>query len=697
MNNNIGSNDAVSSQRASSIGGGGSSEASSSSAGLPLLDQKVAACSEFLKGIVGQSPTTSPEQIFFQVSALLAIEPNTFDIAVVKFLTENPHEKVTLKQILTVYENALSLPGYETLSRESEVIRHNLDSSFHAVDWLPLESVHSKASSSSASSSAGSTESLTGRESDVDKPNPVEVEEKERIMETLIDIADKGENSVSKKRTFTGLFKTGYHISPKDGYRYVDMLRLFSKVHVVPEAVLYMINRSSKEDLPKIFNIISRFEATYLVHAKPPSESVLENIQITKLLLKVGVGERFEEELIQYLQDGGEDNIVRRTQQVRELIQSITNLKASAKDAVNNVIGKVSWDKFNLFKTDAVQKVTNYSLTSTHEQAEPHVVDFNNYGIVPLSVVRNANGAITSFEYLDKTGNQQTFQVKPQFPVIENDGVILLGDNRGTHENHDVVSKHLFQNGGGMLMTLCDGCGQSHSAKLAAALVVNLMTGYLRGGFAGGIDEYAQTAHDALKMQFDALQEAQRCLSVQEPNEFGDTTLAQTFVKGDVLTGVFVGDAKGFILRPREGGVWQCIDLTKGDASQRDATDSGGRLVGNAGHNPPPELDRIRAVSVKLEKGDVVMILSDGVSDCFDPQELRDGSLEMESNVAAALHELSGDQADLTQKMEERLKQQIQARTVEEKIQHFSGNFKIQHQPGWGKMDNANMGFYVHH
>ncbi len=549
-------------------------------------------------------------------------------------------------------------------------------------------------------------------------------ESRKLVVEIFKEIAERGQDYVSVRR---GIKWLGFHTKAKDGYCYDKFLSLFAKGEVFLDGLLELLNQSSSDEISQYSLVVDRFAETHSFHNKSSWSVPAQTLQLTKIIMniaKIAPSQKCLEqttlyknhlmkELFNYFDKGDPKAVVEKVKNVRNLLDSYLKVSSDAKVLTNTIIGDVSWINFHYFAEVAIKKVENYLISdlrldssemNTQElsasnseygamakKPDPYLVDFNNYGIIPQGITRDSNNNITSFDYLDKNSEIQTFVVDSRFPVILKNGVVLSERNGGTLENHDVIGKHDFNNGNGILMVLCDGCGQSHAAKKAALFVVDSMVSCL-----SEIYSNAKTTHESLRCQFSALKKTQHILGGLTPDEYGDTTLAQVFIKGDFLTGIIVGDAKIFILKYTKETSWICVEPTKIKGINKDSTDSLGRIVGNKTYKAPPEFDSVLAVSYPLQKGDVVIVASDGVSDCFEPKELKDGSTSLETNIAAALSKISPEEPDLHLRLERKIKEILQARTIEEKILQFQGSFKNGHRPGWGKMDNANMGFYIH-
>jgi len=141
------------------------------------------------------------------------------------------------------------------------------------------------------------------------------------------------------------------------------------------------------------------------------------------------------------------------------------------------------------------------------------------------------------------------------------------------------------------------------------------------------------TLHVASFRILDAIAEAHNTIinEYEEPSDAGQCTLLGGFLAQIVKSKngdgrerwafVFgsVGDCKGFLYRHRTGEV---IDLTVDIMEARsDCRDSGGRL-GPATTWCKPDLRNFKLSYVECEKGDILVMGSDGLHDNLDPQSI---------------------------------------------------------------------------
>lgn len=352
---------------------------------------------------------------------------------------------------------------------------------------------------------------------------------------------------------------------------------------------------------------------------------------------------------------------------------------------LENVITEKTWNRFNDLKPAIVNQTDNIEFGETDSTVpEMRSVDFNNYGLRPdpdSVKYKEDTKFVASFSFngenYDLTGSDQ------KVIFDEKQGMLFNKGMGGAQLNYDQVNVKELESGA-VLMTLCDGCGQSGGALRAAKEVLRLSEGN-EEDFDGLPD-----SHAVASKQLDRLQSAQEQLLANREEIEGDTTFVQAYIQAGVLCGVAVGDAKLFVMSKDQEGNWTCKDLTKDASALRDATDSGGRFCGQT--RGAPELDTVKSISHRLEKGDIVLISSDGVADCFDPHILDNESKDIETNMASLLKD-----CETSADMQERIQDHLQKVTFEEKIIFLTSNkAKPPHQKGWGKMDNANMGFFTY-
>lgn len=408
----------------------------------------------------------------------------------------------------------------------------------------------------------------------------------------------------------------------------------------------------------------------------------------------VNVRQLFKSEVKRTFEDCKPEQVHGLAEQLREVLKDFKSNSQLYID-LDQVIGKETWEHFNDLKITVMNKTGNIPLEETPVFSfKAHSVEFNNYGLRPdpdSVVYRDGDAGATEDQ---KKQYVQSFKfgggsitIPPDQEVVFDKEQNMLFNQKDAKSmlNCDQVSTKALESGA-CIMTLADGCALSKFAQTAAAEAVKLSMDDVKDKFAGVKD-----SHDVTLRQLNYVQDVQKSFLERDEKIEGDTTFVQAYIQAGVLCGVAIGDAKLFVMRKTDNG-WQCIDLTKDPRAGREASDSGGRFSGQS--NQAPQLDNVRAISFPLEKGDIVMVSSDGVADCFDPHELKDGSKNLEENMAALLTQNECTNSNEIQKC---IENRLQSVTFEEKLLKLRGGVVPKEgKTGWGKMDNANMSFFTY-
>ncbi|CDR34067.1 PP2C family serine/threonine-protein phosphatase [Criblamydia sequanensis] len=380
---------------------------------------------------------------------------------------------------------------------------------------------------------------------------------------------------------------------------------------------------------------------------------------------------------------------------VRELLLPLNNSDLFPKDQKSSIysfyfgkfiplVSSISWEHIDEVGDFAISSIKDEPLSKKPTSFRNFKsVLFNNYGLLPqdfsYSIETDDEEYVARFQFGGKW-----YEIPKNLHIIcdpEQRKMLFLEATTGALENHDQCKIDVIENF--LFLGLTDGCGQNRGATVSATRVLDEITSYL---IVSDLNK-TKTVKEALKIEFEALKHTQEIL-IKEADEIrGDTTLTFCLVKGNSLTGLSVGDSKIFILRRSEGD-WKIFDLAS--TTRTSPEDCGGRLVGTGS---TPELAALAFFSFKLMEGDIVFLCSDGVSDCFDPAILKNGSPSLIKNLEDLLKENSCRNAE---EMEDLLVRELQLRTFEEKRQLFAGANKVEPTQGSGKLDNANMCFYTY-
>jgi hypothetical protein len=182
----------------------------------------------------------------------------------------------------------------------------------------------------------------------------------------------------------------------------------------------------------------------------------------------------------------------------------------------------------------------------------------------------------------------------------------------------DHVAANLFPTRS--LMVLCDGCGFGGRSRSAAIAASRAFLSFMRAfqfraydteDFCKGLLCSVAVAHDAV------------LASNEVPEDAGTTTmLGAAVVRLDArepekwaLLIVSIGDVKCFVWR--DGRMLDATFGNRGNVS--DATDPGGR-IGPRVEKTHPDLRNLKCYFQPLRENDIVVLMSDGVHDNFDPE-----------------------------------------------------------------------------
>jgi serine/threonine protein phosphatase PrpC len=180
------------------------------------------------------------------------------------------------------------------------------------------------------------------------------------------------------------------------------------------------------------------------------------------------------------------------------------------------------------------------------------------------------------------------------------------------------------------LSIVTDGCGPGENSREAAQIAVAECSRYIRAKLSE-----AQTLKSLTKMVIDALEIAHQQL-ISKPETPKTTTITINIVftasSGETyLLVVMLGDTKCYLTSLSETGRLVTVDLTQNTRFDFDVTDSGGALGGfyedprGSRNYIRPKLDNLSVICCLLPKTQqhFVMTATDGLTDCFDPEQLR--------------------------------------------------------------------------
>lgn len=177
-----------------------------------------------------------------------------------------------------------------------------------------------------------------------------------------------------------------------------------------------------------------------------------------------------------------------------------------------------------------------------------------------------------------------------------------------------------------LLCVVCDGMGGAKSGNIASTLAVDVFVQEIRQSWKNGLDQEAveQILRAAVKLaNFTVYDQAQQ---FEEFSGMG-TTMVAALVRGKEATLVNVGDSRGYKV-DREGirqlttdhSVVQMMVQRREITPEQAKSYPGKNLITRAiGTEAIVECDLFRC---KLERGDCLLLCSDGLSNLLDEQEI---------------------------------------------------------------------------
>lgn len=176
------------------------------------------------------------------------------------------------------------------------------------------------------------------------------------------------------------------------------------------------------------------------------------------------------------------------------------------------------------------------------------------------------------------------------------------------------------------LCIVCDGMGGAKSGNVASTLAVEVFVEEVRRSWVPGADndETEQILLSAVKLaNFTVYDQAQQ---LEEFSGMG-TTLVAALIQGREVTVVNVGDSRGYhvsrngIRRITKDHSLVQMMVDRGDLTPEQARTYPGKnyITRAIGTEPVAECDTFR---LDMEKGDFLLLCSDGLSNMMDDQEI---------------------------------------------------------------------------
>lgn len=250
---------------------------------------------------------------------------------------------------------------------------------------------------------------------------------------------------------------------------------------------------------------------------------------------------------------------------------------------------------------------------------------------------------------------------------------ILPNDDELAHMGDPICDQFYVQStGDSIVAVLADGCnwgaGPRKAAKTAALALGSFIKMYL--GRCTNLAQFSEAL--ILGMEYAAQKVAGGCDRIKPATTTvaGGTVLDISpagFREKYAWVGVSVGDCKVFHYSARTRIIKDITENSRFDAT--DASDPGGR-IGPYLANGRPDFRNLRICYRRCEKGDLIILATDGVHDNLDPQTLgespRDWGLQYDSWDDANEKDPKGTQAAKSQFMLDRLKKVISQQQQED-------------------------------
>lgn len=221
---------------------------------------------------------------------------------------------------------------------------------------------------------------------------------------------------------------------------------------------------------------------------------------------------------------------------------------------------------------------------------------------------------------------------RPQ-AMADGDSVTLYDLKEGSTSHHGDPIADVFAilaRPNSCILAVADGCGWGPKPRLAARCAVRGSIEHLNSKLFQMTSEHSEqiSTHDIFHAMYRAMHSAQKCII-----KHGGTTttlcLAVVVELAEIKAGnkwgvcvVSVGDSVCYVWRHNMEEVHE-ITMAFAEGQERNQMDSGGCLGADMGDHP--DLTNLHCCYAPLADNDIVFLVSDGVSDNFDPVTLREG------------------------------------------------------------------------
>lgn len=326
-----------------------------------------------------------------------------------------------------------------------------------------------------------------------------------------------------------------------------------------------------------------------------------------------------------------------------------SKMKAGDKAAEVALLHKAELEAHVLTGVPKIPVNTGRQVVSTPATYREH----NNYGLTPVpgsiqTEVKGGKTYVLEYKFVDQNNKEQRVDLRG-----EESGAYLSSDGRifteeRTEINNDYAYLPPSTHQGAYTIAFTDGCSWGKSAQAAAQTAAQTAQKYVDQAV---LDGKIKTTQDAARIHLEAFNKAQEAIKDSSGETFGTTTIELITIVDGLAVVTSLGDPKVFVTRKQEDGTHTCVDVTQGERGLAgDATDCGGRLGSYVTVQSPdgteidgPDYRNLKVSIFKLQDGDMLHTVSDGVHDCLDPHTLGlspsdCGLLETEWNLDLPAH-----------------------------------------------------------
>lgn len=265
-------------------------------------------------------------------------------------------------------------------------------------------------------------------------------------------------------------------------------------------------------------------------------------------------------------------------------------------------------NNFASIKANIINSIPDFKLNHSDLNLQSGFHNFNNYGYRPEE----------GEEFPENPGEPEGAKIQPK-----EDGMIYpIG-------NADINCDKVLVDQGRDFATavFCDGCGQGNRSLTAADTASGFAATQLLAGVQNkivGTDKKMESVRDVVQLHLETLEATQADMMAK--NVDGQTTISLATVVDNYAVLSHIGDSKAFIIRKdSESGKLTCFEPTEGSRGSGDSKDPGG-MLGDAERDqsgkPYADYRNLGVEVVLLEKGDLIMLCSDGIHDNLDPETL---------------------------------------------------------------------------